>query len=212
MRVVIVEDSLLLREGLTRLLEEGGFEVVAAVENADGVVDLVEDRAPDVVITDIKMPPTHGEEGLQLAEEIKERFPKTGVLVLSQYVEARYAMGLMRVGGGVGYILKDRVAAVGNLLSAVMRVGRGESVVDPEVVSQLMSRRGRDKLTTLTQREKQILALMAQGMSNQGIRDTLYISKKTLETHIGRIFTKLELQAESEGHRRVLAVLTYLRT
>jgi len=211
MRVVVIEDSVLLREGMTRLLEERGFEIVAALGETTGALDLVIDQSPDVVITDIKMPPSHTDEGLRLAEEIKVRAPSTGVLVLSQYVEPRYALGLMKVGQGVGYLLKDRVARLEVLLDAIQRVAAGGSVVDSEVVGTLKAR-GRSKLSVLTEREKEILGLIAEGMSNRAIREALFITRKTLETHIGNIFTKLDLPPESEGHRRVLAVLAYLRS
>lgn len=213
MRLVLAEDSVLLREGIARLLAEQGIDVVAQVASADELLLAVEEHEPDVVITDIKMPPSHTDDGLRAAESIKDRFPDIGVLVLSQYVEPRYAMKLMTSGGGVGYLLKDRVARVGEFIQSIERVAAGDSVVDPQVVSQLMDRRrSQIALERLTDREKEILARMAQGKSNKAISDELVLGPKTVETHITHILQKLELAPSAEGHRRVLAVLDYLRS
>lgn len=213
MRVVIAEDSLLLREGLSRILTDNRYEVVGTAETADDLLSLVEARRPEVVITDIKMPPDHTDEGLRAAETIKQRYPTIGVLILSQYVEPRYAMGLMKVGKGVGYLLKDRLSRVETLVEAISAVASGGSVVDPEVVSKLMeSGRSQKKLAVLTDREKEVLALMAEGLSNSAIRASLFIGTKTLETHIGNIFGKLGLLETPDEHRRVMAVLTFLRS
>lgn len=204
---------MLLREGIARLLAEQGIDVVAQAASADELLSAVEEHKPDVVITDIKMPPSHTDDGLRAAESIKDRFPGIGVLVLSQYVEPRYAMKLMTSGGGVGYLLKDRVARVGEFIQSIERVAAGDSVVDPEVVSQLMARRrSQIALERLTDREKEILALMAQGKSNKVISDELVLGAKTVETHISHILQKLDLAPSTEGHRRVLAVLDYLRS
>ena len=213
MRLVLAEDSVLLREGIARLLAEQGIDVVAQAASADELLSAVEEHEPDVVITDIKMPPTNTDDGLRAAESIKDRFPDIGVLVLSQYVEPRYAMKLMTSGGGVGYLLKDRVARVGEFIQSIKRVAAGDSVVDPEVVSQLMARRrSQIALERLTDREKEILARMAQGRSNKAISDELVLGAKTVETHIAHILQKLDLAPSTEGHRRVLAVLDYLRS
>lgn len=213
MRIVIAEDSLLLREGLSRILTDNGYDVVGAGETAEDLLSLVDTHKPDVVITDIKMPPDHTDEGLRAAETIKHRYPEIGVLILSQYIEPRYAMGLMKVGGGVAYLLKDRISRVESLVDAITAVSSGGSVVDPEVVSKLMeSGRSQKKLAVLTNREKEVLGLMAQGLSNNAIRDSLYIGAKTLETHIGNIFVKLGLLEAPDEHRRVMAVLTFLRS
>ena len=213
MRLVLAEDSVLLREGIARLLAEQGIDVVAQASTADELLSAVEEHKPDVVITDIKMPPSHTDDGLRAAEWIKDRFPDIGILVLSQYVEPRYAMKLMTSGGGVGYLLKDRVARVGEFIQSIERVAAGDSVVDPQVVSQLMDRRrSQIALERLTDREKEILARMAQGKSNKAISDELVLGPKTVETHITHILQKLELAPSTEGHRRVLAVLDYLRS
>lgn len=210
--VVVAEDSLLLREGIVRLLEAAQLDVVAQVGDAEALLDAVAAHQPDVVLTDIKMPPAHLEEGLEAAELIKERFPETGVLVMSQYVEPRYAMTLMNAGGGVGYVLKDRVQDVEDLVTAIRQVADGGNVVDPEVVTVLLRRsRERSPLGHLTPRERDILALMAEGRSNAQLCEELFLSPKTVETHISNVFAKLDLHPPAEGHRRVLAVLAYLR-
>lgn len=213
MRLVLAEDSVLLREGLVRLLEESGMEVLAQVGDAEALLAAVEEHIPDVVITDIKMPPTLTDEGVRAAEIIRARFASIGVLVLSQFVEPRYAVELMLSGGGIGYLLKDRVMEVQELTDALRRIADGGTVVDPDVVTNLL-RRGReqDRVALLSNREREVLALMAQGLSNRAIADTLFLSPKTLETHVANIFSKLDLPPTSEEHRRVAAVLRYLRT
>jgi DNA-binding NarL/FixJ family response regulator len=212
MRVVLAEDSVLLRAGISRLLAEASLDVVAEVEDAEALLEAVARLQPDVVITDIKMPPTFGDEGLRAAEEIRRRWPDIGVLVVSQYVEPRYAVTLMHSGGGTGYLLKERIARADDLLDAVRRVAEGRSVVDPEVVAVLMSRAStREALAPLSPREREVLELMAQGRSNAAICAALFLSPKTVETHVGAVFTKLGLLPGPDDHRRVLAVVTYLR-
>ncbi|CCH29756.1 response regulator transcription factor [Actinosynnema sp. NPDC047251] len=208
MRVVIAEDSTLLREGLTRLLAEAGFDVVAAVEDADGLVGAVQRHRPDVAIVDIRMPPTHTDEGLRAAVALRREHPATGVLVLSQYVRVSYAAELLEEGAdGVGYLLKDRVSDLAEFTAAVRRVGSGGSAFDPAVVGQLVGRRRDDRLT---ERERAVLALMAEGRTNQAIAARLFIAERTVEKHCTGIFTKLDLSASPHDHRRVLAVLRYL--
>ncbi len=214
LRIVLADDSVLLREGVARLLSEAGFEVVGQAGRADELVRLVDELQPDVAITDIRMPPTHTDEGLRAAEAIlAEHDSKVGVLVLSQYVETTFALQLVTEGrGGVGYLLKDRVADVEDFADAVRRVARGGSVIDPEVVAQLVGkRRAKGPIDDLTEREREVLALMAEGRSNQAICDRLFVTPKTVEAHIANIFSKLELLPAPDDHRRVLAVLTYLR-
>ncbi|HSC91028.1 MAG TPA: response regulator [Gaiellaceae bacterium] len=213
MKIVIADDSVLLREGIVRLLEESGFEVAAQSGTREDVLRHVAMHKPDVAIVDIRMPPTHTDEGLRAAKEIRERFPATGVLVLSQYVEPAYAMELLSESAeGVGYLLKDRVSDVDEFASAVRRVGEGGSALDPTVVSQLVGRRRReDPLEGLSPREREVLELMAEGRSNQAISERLFITPRAVEKHVTSIFQKLRLPASSEDHRRVLAVLTYLR-
>jgi DNA-binding NarL/FixJ family response regulator len=211
MRVVLAEDSLLLREGLVRLLAEAGCDVVAAVGDGASLLDAVADHAPDVVVADVRMPPTFTDEGLRAALEIRRAYPATAVLVLSQYVEESYAKDLLADGrGGVGYLLKDRVAALADLVDALERVRAGGTVLDPEVVAQLFARRRRDPLETLTPREHDVLALMAEGRTNSAIARQLVVSDGAVEKHISSIFTKLTLPPSDDDHRRVLAVLTYL--
>jgi DNA-binding NarL/FixJ family response regulator len=213
MRIVIAEDSVLLREGIARLLTDAGFEVVAIVGDGPGLVAAVEEQRPDISIVDVRMPPGFRDEGLRAAIEARECVPESPVLVLSQYVEERYASELLESGaGGVGYLLKDRVAEVGDFLRAVRQVAAGGVVLDPEVVTQLMTRRRRgDRLDELTARELEVLALMAEGRSNTAIADTLSVSEGAVEKHISNIFGKLGLAPDQADHRRVLAVLTYLR-
>jgi DNA-binding NarL/FixJ family response regulator len=213
MRVVIAEDAVLLREGLIRLLSENDFEVAAAVDNGVDLVAAVMQERPDVSIVDIRMPPTFRDEGLRAAIEARRQIPHTPILVFSQYVEERYAAELLEGGTtGVGYLLKDRVADVREFVVAVRRVASGGTVLDPEVVTQLVTRRRRDeRIASLTQREQDVLALMAQGMTNNAIADSLFVSEGTVEKHIRGIFTKLGLEDTESVHRRVLAVLTYLR-
>jgi DNA-binding NarL/FixJ family response regulator len=214
MRVALVDDSLLFREGLARLVSELGFEVAFQSGTVDGLEDLTDAHRPDVVIVDVRMPPTHTDEGLVVARQLKARFRTLGLLVLSQYVEAAQATLLLGDDArGVGYLLKDRVADLETLAEAIRRVASGGSVVDPDVVSRLLSRRrDRDLLEDLTPREQEVLALVAEGHSNPAIGDRLSISSKTVETHIGTIFSKLELFPSSEQDRRVRAVLAYLRS
>jgi DNA-binding NarL/FixJ family response regulator len=213
MKIVIADDSVLLREGIVRLLEEAGFEVAAQSGTREDALRHVAMHKPDVAIVDIRMPPTHTDEGLRAAQEIRERFPDTGVLVLSQYVEPAYAMELLSESAeGVGYLLKDRVSDVDEFAAAVRRVGEGGSALDPTVVSQLVGRRRReDPLEDLSPREREVLELMAEGRSNQAISERLFITPRAVEKHVTSIFQKLRLPASAEDHRRVLAVLTYLQ-
>ena len=212
MRVVLAEDSVLLREGVARLLREAGFEVVGQASNADELLLKVRSYSPDVAIVDIRMPPTHTDEGLRAAQEIREKYPSTGVLVLSQYAEPAYAMELLSESAeGVGYLLKDRVSDVNDFCAAVRRVAEGGSALDPTVVSQLVGRRRRDDpVSELTPRETEVLELMAEGRSNQAIGERLFITPRAVEKHVTSIFGKLGLAAAAEDHRRVLAVLAYL--
>jgi DNA-binding NarL/FixJ family response regulator len=203
----------LFREGLTRVLADNGFVVAGQVGDAEGLHAAVERESPDVVVTDIRMPPTGTNEGLVAAQRIRAEHPGVGVLVLSQYVETRQAVKLLQnAPQRVGYLLKDRVSDIAEFTDAVRRIARGGSVIDPEVVGQLLRRRGEDSaLAGLTGREQDILALMAQGRSNRAISERLFLSPKTVETHVGAIFTKLGLLPAADDHRRVLAVLTYLK-
>jgi len=213
-RVAIAEDSVLVREGLVRLLGEAGFEVVGAAADAAGLLALVDASRPDVVILDIRMPPTHTDEGLRLAAAVRARTgPRIGVLLLSQYVEATYAYQLIESeAAGVGYLLKDRLSDVAELADAIRRVARGGSAIDPSLVAQLLRRRReRNPLDELTDREREVLGLMAEGRSNQAIAERLVVTLKTVETHVANIFSKLGLEPQPDGHRRVLAVLTHLR-
>ncbi|HTZ04740.1 MAG TPA: response regulator [Gaiellaceae bacterium] len=213
MRIVLADDSVLLREGIARLLEDSGFEVVGQAGNADELMLKVRSYHPDVAIVDIRMPPTHTDEGLRAAQEIREQHPGTGVLVLSQYVESGYALELLQGNAeGVGYLLKDRVSDVKEFAAAVKRVGDGGSALDPEVVSRLVGRRrGDDPLSQLTPREREVLELMAEGRSNQAIAEKLVVTLRAVEKHVTSIFGKLHLPAAEGDHRRVLAVLAYLR-
>ncbi|MFP8943208.1 response regulator transcription factor [Streptomyces fenghuangensis] len=219
MRVVIAEDSVLLREGLTRLLGDRGHEVVAGVGDGEALVEVVGEladagEAPDVVVADVRMPPSHTDEGLRAAVRLRARHPGLAVLVLSQYVEEQYATELLAGSGrGVGYLLKDRVAEVREFADAVVRVARGGTALDPEVVAQLLGRsRRQDVLAGLTPREREVLGLMAEGRTNSAIARQLVVSDGAVEKHVGNIFLKLGLPPGGEDHRRVLAVLTYLRS
>jgi DNA-binding NarL/FixJ family response regulator len=211
-RVVIADDAVLLREGVARILEEAGFEVVGQAGNAEELMLKVRSYDPNVAVVDIRMPPTHTDEGLRAAQEIREKHPGVGVLVLSQYVEAAYAMELLSESAeGVGYLLKDRVSDVKEFADAVRRVGDGGSALDPAIVSQLVGRRrGDDPIDHLTPREREVLGLMAEGRSNSGIAERLVVTERAVEKHVTSIFGKLRLPAASEDHRRVLAVLAYL--
>jgi DNA-binding NarL/FixJ family response regulator len=213
MRVVIADDAVLFREGLARVLEAAGIEVAAQVGDAEQLLAQIRADPPAAVVVDIRMPPTHTAEGLEAARRIRAEHPRVGVLVLSQYVEPHHAVQLLQDGaGGVGYLLKDRVADVGEVVDAVRRVATGGSVIDPEVVAQLVGRRRtRDPIQELTERERQVLALMAEGRSNQAIGERLFLSPKTVEAHVHSIFTRLDLHATPDDHRRVLAVLAFLR-
>ncbi len=213
MRVVIAEDSALFREGLARLLEGAGCEVAGRAADSGELIQLVDTQVPDIVVTDIRMPPTHTIEGLVAAAEIRNRHPDVAVLLLSQYVETTHALKLLERGGhGVGYLLKDRVSDVRQFVDAVRRVAAGGSVIDPEVVSQLFARKRRmDLVDELTERERETLRLMAEGRSNSAIASSLHMSEKTVEGHVRSIFSKLQLEPAAEDHRRVLAVLTYLK-
>lgn len=212
MRIVLAEDSTLLREGLVRLLAEEGHEVVAAVGDGTTLVDAVAAKQPDVCVVDVRMPPTHTDEGLRAALEIRERWPEIGVLVLSQYVEKRYATQLITSdAGAVGYLLKDRVAQVGEFLDALDRVGAGNAAFDPEVVRQLLARTTHtDPLSRLTSREADVLRQMAEGYTNDRIASSLHISRSAVEKHVNSIFDKLDLARSTGYSRRVLAVLRYL--
>jgi DNA-binding NarL/FixJ family response regulator len=212
-RVVLAEDSVLLREGVASLLADAGFEIVGQAGTAEQLLLKVRSYKPDVAIVDIRMPPTHTDEGLRAAQEIREQHPGVGVLVLSQYVESGYALELLRTSAeGVGYLLKDRVSDTREFADAVRRVAEGGSVLDPEVVSRLVGRRrGEDPLAELTPREREVLELIAEGRSNQGIAERLVVTERAVEKHITSIFEKLGLPAAPADHRRVLAVLAYLR-
>jgi DNA-binding NarL/FixJ family response regulator len=213
MRIVIADDEMLLREGLARLLADAGFDVVAKATDGPELLRAVRLTHPDVAIVDIKMPPTHTDEGLVAAREIRSSHPGVGVLVLSQYLESVYATRLLQDHPErVGYLLKERVADIAVLADALRRIAEGESVLDPTIVTRLLNRpREQDPLAELTDRERQVLELIAEGRSNQAIGDKLYLSPKTIETHIHQIFQKLELKGSPDSHRRVLAVLAFLR-
>ena len=212
--VVLADDTILLREGIARLLGDAGFEVVAQSDNPTDLLRHVAMHSPTVAVVDIRMPPTHTDEGLRAAAEIRDRFPGTGVLVLSQYVEAAYAMDLFATTTrGIGYLLKDRVAEFDEFAAAVRRVAEGGSALDPAVVSELFGRsRQRDPLGALTPREREVLELMAEGRSNQAVADRLFVTPRAVEKHVTSIFSKLDLPATTEDHRRVLAVLAFVRS
>ena len=213
MRLVVADDSLLLREGISRLLAEAGFAVVGLAATAEQALERVAEHRPDVAIVDIRMPPTHTDEGLQAAREIRARYPEVGVLVLSQYVELGLAAKLLAENAaGLGYLLKDRVTDLEEFAAAIRRVGGGGSALDPAIVSQLLGRRREDdRLQRLTAREHQVLALMAEGYSNQAIAERLVITVRAVEKHVTSILDKLGIPATGETHRRVLAVLAFLR-
>jgi DNA-binding NarL/FixJ family response regulator len=218
LRVALADDSLLFREGVARLLTEAGFEVIGQASDAEGLLRLVTgaspEERPDVAVVDIRMPPTHTVEGLEAALRIRAEVPEVAVLVLSQYVETNHAVKLIGDEvGGTGYLLKDRIADLEEFGEAVRRVARGGSAIDPEVIAQLVGRpRARDPLGALTDREREILALIAEGRSNQAISERLFLTEKTVESHVRNIFTKLELHPAADDNRRVLAVLAYLRS
>jgi DNA-binding NarL/FixJ family response regulator len=212
-RTIVADDSVLLRDGVVRLLGDSGFDVIAAVGDAQSLLDAATEQSPDLCIVDVRMPPTHTDEGLRAAIEIKRRSPEVAVLVLSQYVEERYAGELLAGNvSGVGYLLKDRVIDVDDFLSSLRRVAAGGSAVDTEVISQILGRsRNRAEIDRLTPREREVLTLMAEGLSNAGIAERLVVSAGAVEKHISNVFMKLGLEPEEGAHRRVLAVLTYLR-
>jgi DNA-binding NarL/FixJ family response regulator len=214
LRVVLADDSVLLREGVARLLGEAGFEVVGQAGDAEDLLRKVRAHRPDVAVVDVRMPPTHTDEGLRAAVEIRRELPGTGVLVLSQIVEDAYALELVAENAeGVGYLLKDRVADLDRFADAVRRVGEGGSALDPEVVAQLLGRRRRDDpLEELTPREREVLELMAEGRSNHAIAEQMVVTERAVEKHVTSIFSKLGLPPAPEDHRRVLAVLTFLRS
>jgi DNA-binding NarL/FixJ family response regulator len=214
LRVVIAEDSVLLREGLVRLLEEAGFEVSGQAGDAEDLLRKVGAHRPDVAVVDVRMPPSHTDEGLRAAHKIRAEHPETGVLVLSQYVEEAYALDLLTESTeSTGYLLKDRVADIDTFADAVRRVAGGGSALDPEVVSMLLGRRRRsDPLESLTGREREVLGLMAEGRSNAAIAEALVVTERAVEKHVTSIFNKLDLTPTAEDHRRVLAVLAYLKS
>ncbi|HLV56405.1 MAG TPA: response regulator transcription factor [Actinotalea caeni] len=210
MRAVLAEDSLLLREGLVRLLDEAGCEVVAAVDDGDAAVAAVVEHRPDVAVLDVRMPPSFTDEGLRAAVRIRSEVPGTAVLVLSQYVEQSYAADLLATGAGVGYLLKDRVAALEELTDALRRLVEGGTVLDPTVVAQLFAGRRARPLQRLTEREREVLSLMAQGRTNTAIARMLFITPKSVEKHVSSILDKLDLPPSPDDHRRVLAVIAWL--
>ena len=210
MRVVIAEDQVLLREGLGRLFEDADHEVVASLGSADGLLAAIAEHDPDLVVLDIRMPPTFTDEGARAARAAKQAHPELGVLVLSQHIETTHAVELVAL-GGFGYLLKDRVLAVGEFLASAERVAKGGSALDPKVVARLVSARSEDdQLRELTEREREVLELMAEGLTNAGIAKRLYLSQRTVEAHVRHVLTKLDLPENEDGHRRILAVLAHL--
>jgi DNA-binding NarL/FixJ family response regulator len=212
-RVILADDSMLLREGLARLLVEAGFDVIGLAADGDELLALIDSHRPDVAIVDIRMPPTHTDEGLRAAREIRQRWPDVGILVLSQFARPSYAFELLQTGTeGVGYMLKDRVSDLDTLADGVRRIAAGGSVLDPSVVGQLVGRprRGRDPLEELTEREREVLALMAEGRTNRAIAEQLVITEHTVEKHVTSVMGKLRIPSSADDHRRVLAVLTLL--
>ncbi|HEX6653691.1 MAG TPA: response regulator transcription factor [Thermoleophilaceae bacterium] len=212
MRIVIADDAVLLREGAARLLEDAGFEIVGQAGDADDLMRKVRAHKPDVAVIDVRMPPDNSDDGLRAALSIRQELPDVGILLLSQYVEDRYISELLAGGTeGVGYLLKDRVGEIERFTEAVQRIGRGGSVLDPEVVAQMVGRR-EEPLSELTDRERDVLALMAEGYSNRAIAETIFVSERAVERHVTSIFSKLGLEATGQEHRRVLAVLRYLQS
>jgi len=213
MRVVVAEDVMLTREGITRLLTDAGVEIAAEVGDADALMRAVRATQPDAAVIDIRMPPTHTDEGLTAAQQIRAEHPDVSVLILSQYIEPHYAMRLLdEHPGRIGYLLKERIFDVAVLVDALRRLADGETVVDPTIVARLFARKRRaDPLDELTEREREVLALVAEGLSNRGIAARLFVTERTVEAHVKQIFQKLALSAEPDSHRRVLAVVAYLR-
>ena len=212
MRIVIAEDTVLLREGLAGLLEDAGHEVVARVGDAEALLAVVSEHEPDLAVVDVRMPPNYEDEGMRAAATIRQSHPGTAVLVLSQHIETRHALELVAAGGGFGYLLKDRVLDVDDFLDAARRVSEGGSALDPQVVATLVGKPERaSALDELTPREREVLGLMAEGRTNAGIARQLWLTEKTVETHVRTILMKLGLQVSNDDHRRLLAVLTYLR-
>ena len=213
MRIVVAEDMMLTREGIVRLLEEAGFQVAAQAQDLDGLITAVDRFRPDAVVTDIRMPPSHTDEGLLAAQRIRDGYPGTGVLVLSQYVEPRYAIQLIQDHPeGLGYLLKERIFDAAILVDALRRLAEGETVIDPTIVARMLGRRRRDDPTSrLSDREREVLALVAEGLSNSAIARRLFVTERTVEAHTTQIFAKLDLVVAPDSHRRVLAVLAFLR-
>jgi serine/threonine-protein kinase PknK len=212
LRVVLAEDDVLLREGLASLLERSGYEVAGQAGDGTQLLTLARETGPDLVVADIRMPPTHTTEGLEAAQAIRQELPETGILMLSAYVEVHHAMELLAGGGGIGYLLKSRIADVEEFLDALQRIAKGGSVVDPALVRELVTvRRRQDPLAVLSAREREVLELMAEGRSNAGIARRLFVAEGTVEKHISSILTKLNLHEADDDHRRVLAAITFLK-
>jgi DNA-binding NarL/FixJ family response regulator len=212
LRVVLAEDDVLLREGLASLLERSGYEVAGQAGDGAQLLALARETGPDLVVADIRMPPTHTTEGLEAAQAIRQELPETAILMLSAYVEVQHAMELLAGGGGIGYLLKSRIADVEEFLDALQRIAKGGSVVDPALVQELVTvRRRQDPLAVLSARERQVLELMAEGRSNAGIARRLFVAEGTVEKHISNILTKLNLHEADDDHRRVLAAITFLK-